>query len=53
MMDIKQIAIESGLISGNDLEATYLDWEKELNLFAQKIREARDAEWVSQYNKWK
>ena len=46
-MDIKQIAIEAGLISGNDLEATYSDWEKELNLFAQKIIAARDAEWMA------
>lgn len=47
-MDIKQIAIESGLVSGNDIEATYSDWEKELNLFAQKIRDARDAEWMAE-----
>jgi len=47
-MDIKKLAIESGLVGGNNKDVTYAEWEKELNLFAQKIREARDAEWMAE-----
>jgi hypothetical protein len=47
-MDIKKLAIESGLVSGNDLEATYSDWEKELNLFAEKLIAAYHAEWIAE-----
>ena len=48
MMDIKQIAIEAKLIRGKDLETTYSDWEKELNIFAQKIIAAYNAEWIAE-----
>jgi len=51
-MNVKKLAIDSGLVNGSDTDTTYDDWEKEIELFAQKIIAARDAEWMAEPVAW-